>query len=113
MQNPKTEAERAYFSKMYAQTHHCSSVDRLPSSAAFVVLQSESRTYTDPYHDTNPSGMGTTTDYHLNVIWFETEEALNWWILQEKERHYSKPYKVFYLRPVEVEIKSSVHIKES
>jgi len=106
----KTDAERAYFSRMYGQTHHVSSVEKLPSSAIYIVLQNEQRSYTDPYHDTNPSGMNTITDSHLGVIWFETEEALNWWILKEKEDRSGKSYRVFHLRPVEVEIKSSVKI---
>jgi len=101
-----SDAERDAYTKYNKQCHVVSSVDKLPSSAQFFVFQNETRSYPDPY-----GGSSSCTDNYLTVAWFESEEALNWWILREAESHYSKKFKVFYAHPGEVKLHTTVSVK--
>lgn len=101
------EAEREEYSRMYKQTHHISSVDKIPETAHFVVLQNESRSYPSSYGDG-----GNESCIYMQYIAFDSEEALKYWITKEMKDSYSrKTYKVFHIKPVSVVTHQSLEIK--
>lgn len=103
-----TEAEREEYSRMYDQTHYISSVDKIPTTAHFVVLLNESRSYPSSYGEK----YGNDTCAYMQYIAFDNEEALKYWITREMKESYShKTFKVFHVKPVSVVTHQSLEIK--
>jgi hypothetical protein len=103
MDQPKTN---------YSKTHPISTLDKFPANAHYAVLIQSQRSYPDPYEDTNRGGTATITDNILEYCWFEDQEALNAWVLDEAKSTYKKKYKVIKVNPVEVELHTTMRIKE-
>jgi hypothetical protein len=99
----KWEYERA----MYDKTHNISTLDKLPQKAHFAVLIQDS--HTSPGYDRGDPPYSSPA---LSYCWFETEEALNAWILKQTELIGKKPYRVIYVRPVEVKLQTEITISK-
>lgn len=99
MKNNKTVFER---------THYISNVANIPASVHFAVVQESQIHHDDGYG-------GSTYTSTLTYICFDDEEALNAWILKEKESmSYKKPYKVLHVNPnvsVDINVQVSVNVK--
>lgn len=97
-------------------THYVSDVKNLPSVPHYAVLVSKSLSYPDPYEDTNPSRSFSNTSSHRYVeyIAFDTEEALNDWLLNTRDRYDYKytEFKAIKVNPVEVKFETSLKLIE-
>ena len=104
-------AERERHSRIYRSTHYPSDVANLPSVPFYAVFVNKVHNYADPYEDTNPtrSWSKTISDPYLELITFDTDEALEDWII--KAEKYLQ-YKVVRINPVKVQTKISVDLME-
>lgn len=97
----------------YDKTHCISSLDKIPKDAHYVVLIQSSASYPDPYENTNPRGDQYITHQYLEYVWFEDQEALDAWIMEDAKTMYlKKKYRVLKVTPVEVELHTTLKIKE-
>lgn len=103
--NQSKEAERrAHISR---STHTITESAKIPENGHFAILVNEQLTYDDGYGDgRSPS---TSTLSYMNYMHFDTEEALEAWIL---ENHTTKKFRVVYMKPVEYELKTTIRVGE-
>lgn len=89
-------------SRIYRSTHHASEVKSIPDTAHFAILVNETYTQDDGYN-------GSSYSNYLQYVFFDNDEALQAWII---ENHLKKTYKVISVKPVEVELKTTITIKD-
>lgn len=100
--------KKHYVSRL--KKHYVSRLTSLPNVSHFAVLVENTRTYPDPYDNCETT---TTTTEVIEYIAFDDEESLNAWILDEAKTMYTKKvYKVIRVNPVQVELRTTVTIKE-
>ncbi len=87
---------------LYRQQHYISKVEDIPNVQHYAVLVNKTRTYPDPYDDTNPNHLSTNTitDPYLEYVGFETEDALKDWMT----RHNREKYVVIRVTPIKVNV---------
>ena len=85
-------------------SHHLSAQDfkDFPTTVKYWGLKTESMTYDSGYGDRGQTDM--TTSYHWSIWTFDTEEALEAWVLERVERR--ETYKVIRAEPVKTEVKA-------
>lgn len=96
----KAEVERRRM--IYNSQHNASEVSKVPDTAHFAVLCNDSLYYTDSYND-------SATHHYVSYIFFDNEEALSAWIIENSQK---KTFVVVHVRPVEYELKTSITLKE-
>lgn len=108
---PETEEERRLavekHRRIYNATHNIGDVAKVPDQAHFAVLCNTSFSYDDGYGEQGRPSM--STHHAMDYIVFDTEEALNDWILQN---HTKKTYKVISVKAVEVQLKTTVIVRD-
>ncbi len=85
-------------------THHLNphDVKDFPTTAKYWGLKPESQTYDSGYgHNGQPD---MTTSYYWSIVTFDTEEALEAWVLERVERR--DTYKIVRAEPVKTEVKA-------
>lgn len=95
-------------SRIYKATHSVSELSKLPTDVRYWGIGTRSMTYDSGYGRNGQPDM--TTDHLLTITWFETDEALEAWVLQRVEARDS--YKVFRAEPVQTEVKAVFSIKK-
>lgn len=107
---PQTEEERKIEverrQRIYKATHSASEVKDVPLQAHFAVLCNNSFSYDDGYGSHGMPSM--STHRQMDYIVFDSEEALNAWII---ENHTKKTYRVINVKAVEVELKTTITVK--
>lgn len=107
----KEEAAKAEVEKrrrIYNATHQISTPSNVPDFAHFAVLNEASMTYDDGYGDPR-SGPSYSTMRYMEYIFFDSEEALSAWVIENNGK---KVFRVVNVKPVEVELKTSIRFKE-
>ena len=94
----RAEAHR----KIYDATHHISEISALPTDARYFALYQESITYDDGYGERGESSVSTRK--YIGVVYFDTDEALEAWVLQAVEQR--KTYRIIRAEPVKTEVKA-------
>lgn len=114
LENPMepTEAERRAkaeaASRIYRETHHVSQVKDIPDHGHFAVLVNDTYSYDDGYG--NDGGYGrNATGHTIGYIVFDTDAALQAWII---ENHSKKTYKVVKVQAVGIELKTVITIRD-
>jgi len=97
----KAEAEKRH--RIYNETHHASEVSKIPKTSHFAVLCNESMSYDDGYGSRD--GPSYSTHHYLSYIFFESDEALEAWIL---ENYQKKTFQVVKMTPVQYEMKTTL-----
>jgi hypothetical protein len=95
---PKVLSEADQRVRIRNQTHRASVLSELPTSVRYWGICERSVTTTSGYPD------DLTQHLYLDITWFESEEALEAWVLQQVEARNS--YKVFRSEPVVTEVKA-------
>lgn len=104
-----TEKQRKYCEGY----HFVSTLDKLPNTVHYAVLEEDTVRYPDPYEDTNRGGTAYITDRVIKYIGFDDEAALNDYIMKQQDHKYGpgKTYKVIQVTPVEVKLHTTIEIK--
>jgi hypothetical protein len=89
--------------RIYNETHCANEVSKVPKTAHFAVLCNESITYDDGYGDHGSASLSTHT--YIGYIFFESDEALEAWIL---ENYQKKTFQVVKVTPVQYEMKTTL-----
>lgn len=100
----ETEPQRR--SRLYKETHTVSELSKLPTDVRYWGIGTRTMTYDSGYGRNGQPDM--TTDHILTITWFESDEALEAWVLQQAERRES--YKVFRAEPVNTQVKAVFQI---
>lgn len=107
MKNEMTTEERATYKSNYDATHHVSNVSKIPKTPHYAVIVNESKSYPDSYS----SSGSYMTDSYTQYIYFDNEQALNAWVLDQSTKAYGhKEFRVFYVNPVEVKLHTTMEI---
>lgn len=88
--------------RLYNQTHHVSDLSKLPSDIRYWGISSRTFTYDSGYGRNGQADM--CTDHLLSITWFESDEALEAWVLQKVESRES--YKIYRAEPVNTQVKA-------
>lgn len=104
----EVETARDRMVRISQNTFHFSTLDKMPKEAMYVAFTQESIRYDSGYGDHGSPDMCTTN--YVSMVGFGTEEALEAFVLTQADRKNS--YKVFYLKPVETEVKAIFSIKD-
>lgn len=105
---PKQKSEQELRQEKYRRisdaTHHldASSFKGFPTDAKYWGIKSESIHYDSGYGDRGQPDM--TTSYYPSISIFDTEEALEAWVLERTERR--EAYKIIRAEPVKTEVKA-------
>lgn len=102
----ETKAEK--YRRDYDATHHASTIKQLPTTTKYWALEEHTRTYDSGYGHSGSPDM--VTDTSLSVVYFDTDEALEAWVLSAVEQR--KSYKVFRVEPVNIEVKAVFSIQK-
>jgi hypothetical protein len=94
--------------RVYNETHHVSELSKLPADVRYWGIVEDSITYDSGYGDRGQPDM--TTSHYLNITWFESEEALETWVLDQVERR--KSYKIFRAHPIQTEVRAVFSFKD-
>lgn len=106
-QSPTVEPKRSNKWTNHLGMLYVGNVREIPAEAHLVVIQEESITV--PGYDRNDPSESATV---LRYIAFESEQALEAWIIRQDEVFYvKKPYKVLRVNPVTIEKKVNINIK--
>ena len=81
--------------------HSVTEVSKLPDQAHYAVLVNESISRDDGYH-------GSYTTPYIGYIAFDTEDALEDWII---ENHSKKTFKVINVKAVDFELKTAIRLR--
>lgn len=98
------ELEQQRRRQIYADQKSLSAHDLkdFPTTAKYWGLKTESATYDSGYgHNGQPD---MTTSHYWSITIFESDEALEDWVLQRVERH--ETYKIIRAEPVKTEVKA-------
>lgn len=101
----ENEGERR--TRLYNQTHSVSDLSKLPTDVRYWGITQDSMTYDSGYGHNGQPDMCTTQ--YLTIVWFESDEALEAWVLQQVESR--KSYKVFRAEPVNTRVKAVFSIE--
>lgn len=102
------ELEQQRRRAIYDQTHHVSSIDKLPADVQYWGIVDRTITYDSGYGDRGQPDM--TTDTYLSITYFDTEKALEAWVLQKVESR--TRYKIFRAHPIQTEVKTVFSFKD-
>ena len=102
------ELEQQRRRAIYDQTHHVSSIDKLPADVRYWGIKNESYRYDTGYGERGQPDYSTAE--YLSVTWFETEEALEAWVLERVEAR--EKYRIFRAHPIQTEVKAVFSFKD-
>jgi hypothetical protein len=91
----------------YNATHYAGEVQQIPEHAHVAVLVNKSFTYDDGRDERGQPSMSTTN--HLSYIWFDSDEALEAWVLANHQR---ETYRVIHVKPVTVTLKTVITVEK-
>ena len=106
MTQAEREASTQRHQRIYKATHTASSLDKIPDVAHFAILVEESMRYDDGYGENGHTSYSTHN--YLSYVFFDTEEALDAWIV---ENHLKKKFKVINVKAVEFELKTTIRLR--
>ncbi len=96
------ETEQQRRTRLYKETHRVSELSKLPTDIRYWGISQDSMTYDSGYGDNGRPDM--CTSQYLTIAWFESDEALEAWVLERVERRES--YKIFRAEPVNTQVKA-------
>lgn len=87
--------------KIYNESHTAQKISDIPDGTHFAVLCNDTLSYDDGY------GQGTTyaTKNFINYIFFDSEEALSAWII---ENHSKKTFRVISTKKVDYQMETKI-----